>query len=606
MHDSSKMLFYGRIFGSEDKCPAEFSEVAEKILRKCGGVPLAIITISSLLANKSKDIADWYELCDSIGSGLGNDPGMNDMRKILSLSYYDLPSHLKTCLLYISIFPEDYEIRMDRLVLRWIGEGFVQCSKRGDGLFEIGESYFNELVNRSMIQELNIDAEGISCRVHDMVLDLICSLAREENFVTISHDIEQKPWLQSKVRRLSLHNTIGATTNMSQARSFTVFSPAISSMPCLSCFHVLRVLDLEGCDLKGGGHRIMRYVWNLPQLRYLGLRCTKGIHDLPVGNIRIGKLQFLQILDMAGTLVSELPVSTVQLPRLMCLRIDRWTRLPSGIGKLTLLEELSGVSTLRSSPDIVKELGGLTDLRVLRIKLWKPSRSLEEALVESLCNLRKIHTLDIYIDLIDYHVAHRLDVVRDSWVPPRCLRELRIQAFSCVFSPLRLLPAWVNALTVPHLAVLVVQVMELRQEDVDALGRLPALSFLRLEADTMRELLTVGSGSFPRLTECNFESNIGLVFRRGAMALLRRLQFCFHVRETIDIGNGRFEFGLENLGCVEEITISVGFEDATEEEAESAEEALRRAEDTHPNRAIFDVCIGGEELMRFEDDDDNQ
>ena len=36
-HESSKDLFYGRLFGSEDKCPKQFVEVSEIIIKKCGG-----------------------------------------------------------------------------------------------------------------------------------------------------------------------------------------------------------------------------------------------------------------------------------------------------------------------------------------------------------------------------------------------------------------------------------------------------------------------------------------------------------------------------------------------------------------------------------------
>ena len=116
-HHNSKMLFYGRIFRSESDCPKQFSDVSQKILKKCGGVPLAILTTSSLLANKSRNIKVWYDVCESVGKGLANNPSIDGMRKILLLSYYDLTPQLKTCLLYLSIFPEDYLINKYPLIV---------------------------------------------------------------------------------------------------------------------------------------------------------------------------------------------------------------------------------------------------------------------------------------------------------------------------------------------------------------------------------------------------------------------------------------------------------------------------------------------------------
>uniref|UniRef100_A0ACD5V803 Uncharacterized protein n=2 Tax=Avena sativa TaxID=4498 RepID=A0ACD5V803_AVESA len=232
----SKRLFYNRIFSRNNVCPTELQQVSMNILKKCAGIPLAIITLASHLASNQqiKPISQWYALLNSIGTGLTKgDTNLEEMRRILSFSYYDLPSHLKTCLLYLSVFPEDYEIYRDRLIRRWIAEGFIQ----GDNLFEIGVSYFNELVNRSMIQVSKFDyfGEPESCRVHDMMLDLICDLASEENFVTITDFIKVDTPFERKVRRLSvqkvdLANTRLATSSISQVRSFTIFSPAINLM----------------------------------------------------------------------------------------------------------------------------------------------------------------------------------------------------------------------------------------------------------------------------------------------------------------------------------------------------------------------------------------
>lgn len=197
---------------------------------------------------------------------------METMRQIISLSYFDVPNHLKTCLLYLSIFPEGCEIRRERLVSRWIAEGFVS-QKQGQNIYEVGDSYFNELINRSLIQPASISRNGQinACQVDDTIHDFIVSKSTEENFATLIGASKLVPMPRSKVRRLSLQN--GNQENIkflvkSHVRSLTVFVNS-KRMPSLLGFDILRVLDLEGCHSLRNRH--LENLERLHQLRYLNI-----------------------------------------------------------------------------------------------------------------------------------------------------------------------------------------------------------------------------------------------------------------------------------------------------------------------------------------------
>ncbi|XP_028123901.1 late blight resistance protein R1-A-like [Camellia sinensis] len=90
-------------------------------MKKCKGLPLVVVVITGLLANKK---TWWKQISQSVSSYIVSDP--NQYLDTLALSYNHLLHHLKPCFLYLVAFPKDQEISVQRLLWLWIAEGFIQ------------------------------------------------------------------------------------------------------------------------------------------------------------------------------------------------------------------------------------------------------------------------------------------------------------------------------------------------------------------------------------------------------------------------------------------------------------------------------------------------
>ncbi|TVU23470.1 hypothetical protein EJB05_25839, partial [Eragrostis curvula] len=559
-YKKSRKLFYTRIFGGEGKCPDnQLDKLSDKILKKCNGVPLAIITMASLLVGKSRE--QWTEVCNSVAFHDKVNNHVTDTEWILSLSYYDLPAHLKTCLLYLSAFPEYDIIDKDSLIWKWIAEDFVH-NKPGTGYFEVGEEYFNELINRRMIEPVEskyLCGFIVGCRVHDMVLDLLRIKLQQENFVTIFYNDEGTS-LQRRVRRLVYQNSVMEATfyhdrhiNQLHLRSLIACTCDHKGLSLLG-FELLRVLALEGCSREGFIH--LEHLESLIHLRYLGLRSTH-INELPK---RIGALKSLQTLDINDTSIKELPSSIGQATQLICLCAGM-AKVPNGvIEKLTFMEELEISVHEDTVGKFVRELGNLRELRVLKAELDVTEKNMQSDFVQSLLNLHKIQNLDL-----SGHIKDIDQALCDTLVLPQTLQYLILLAIR--------FPSLPSSLINP--------------------SRLPKLSHLDLSC---------GSVSFTVGNEQHDVLAVDTETRKDAPAVmpnLERLEFQVHVDNLMHANGSSDNLGLEYLPLFQKVRVEFRCEYAFSDDVEKDEAALRKeVEVLHPNRPMLVMEMYGKNEMK--------
>ncbi|KAJ9175781.1 hypothetical protein P3X46_014297 [Hevea brasiliensis] len=176
----------------------EHEKLGREMVKKCGELPLAIFVLGGLLATK-KTANEW--------EAWERDHQYRGVHGILALSYHDMPYYLKPFFLYLSQFPEDWEIHKRRLILMWIAEGFVSQALIREGeetVEDVGEQYLEELVNSCIVQVSQRDHTGIGIktfRIHDLMRDMCVLMAREENFLGISELYRQN----IVTRRISVH-----------------------------------------------------------------------------------------------------------------------------------------------------------------------------------------------------------------------------------------------------------------------------------------------------------------------------------------------------------------------------------------------------------------
>ncbi|KAF7092981.1 hypothetical protein CFC21_095421 [Triticum aestivum] len=524
--DKAWDLFCKKAFPKDTnhECPTELKPLSEEIASKCKGLPLAIVSIGSLLRVREKTMEEWRRINDQLSWEIINNSRLDHIRNVLYLSFVYLPTYLKSCFLYCSLFPEDYVLHRKQLARLWAAEGFVE--ERGEStLEEVAEGYLKELVDRNMLQlvERNTFGRMKTFRMHDILRDLALDLC-QKNCFGVTYDSKCEGSLEMVGRRLVVHKLKKKKKNqpisgIHQLRTVITLDNSMPSSTIPLLFtesRYITVLELRGLPIE----EIPEAIGDLFNLRHLGLRGSK-VKMLPKS---IEKLSNLLTLDLYESDIHELPSGIVKLKKLRHLFAERvidptcrefkWGSgmcIPNGLGNLTNLQTLQA---LEAQDESLRHLGELRQMRSLR--LWNVKGTYCGLIGESLVQMQYLAYLDVAAS--DKNEVLSLNVCLPS-LQKLSLRG-RLAEGALDESPL------FQAVGGQNLYELSLYWSQLREDPLPSLSRLSNLTCLRLMRAYNGEQLAFLTGWFPKLKVLWLRDlpNLNrLEIQEGAMASLERL-----------------------------------------------------------------------------------
>ncbi|GAB2230700.1 hypothetical protein Drorol1_Dr00014983 [Drosera rotundifolia] len=320
--DESWDLFREKLGDSAILSQAGVIDIARKVAKECGGLPLALehIAISMRAADT---VEDWRTVLADMSSMM-HDVVEDKVLPLLRYSYDRLrDQRLKDCFLYCSLFPEDHVLHRTELVDSWIREGLLDGIENRERQRDKGFKIFKELINRSLLK-----AEGNKyqrAKMHDLVREMAVKVGKEKGFLIRAgekmRDIPgEGEWNEDLCKVSLMYNDIGS----------------ISPDAAPSC----------------------------PNLSTLLLSCNASLTS--ISDLFFSLMDGLCVLDLSRTGIKKLPDSVSNLKNLTALLLrscDSLNYVPpvSMLGKLREMD----VSYCRKLRDLPHGMEGLLNLKVL-------------------------------------------------------------------------------------------------------------------------------------------------------------------------------------------------------------------------------------------------
>ncbi|PRQ38779.1 putative P-loop containing nucleoside triphosphate hydrolase, leucine-rich repeat domain, L [Rosa chinensis] len=418
--------------------PSELEEIGRDIAKKCAGLPLPAKVLGSLMRSKNSS-KEWLSILESKIWQVSSDKEDSRIMSVLRLSFDFLESPLKQCFSYCSMLKKGSSIKRDNLIQLWMAQGFLypshdHQSKQAIEMEDIGNKYFDTLLENSLFQDATKDEDGVisQCKMHDLLHDCAVEVSVCESW-TPDFGNEMDDGVIRHVARIPTQKLESMPkTSISRLRSLFSNGPVSNTI-----FQKLTSLRVLSFSWQAEALEELPYsLGKLKHLRYLDLSRTK-IEALPKS---IGKLYNLQTLRLP-IYFGKCPKMIQNLINLRHFYFGEGMKFEAGIlGRLTNLRTLRDFNVDEESGRAIKELGGLNQLRGhLNIRNLEHVRDGEEAKKAFL--VEKSHLSELTFDWSLRPTNNNETDVLDGLEPHGNLQSLKIHNFMGAR-----FPSWITSL----------------------------------------------------------------------------------------------------------------------------------------------------------------
>ncbi|KAF5796100.1 putative P-loop containing nucleoside triphosphate hydrolase, leucine-rich repeat domain superfamily [Helianthus annuus] len=365
----------------------KLKEVALKIVKECGGLPLFIQALGKAL--KDKEIKIWKATLRRLHAPMDGDVIYKKEGILqLKLSYDHLEDDVaKSLFLLCSMFPEDGNIGLKKLTHYGLALGIFNNPDSIHDTKDIVQLVVESLKSSFLLLpaddfsffEDNRREEEELFKMHDLVRDmaLFVTFKGDDKFLVKSgkglREWQPRSDVIKSYKKISLmENKIcklpDYELDLPYLDTFLIRNNELSIVPdeFFRGMKELKVLDMLGNNFSS----LPQSLTQLTMLRLLDLSDNMSLCEISL----LGGLSCLEILKLRRTGIRKIPEEIGRLTNLRLLDVyycyDLSYVTPGVISKLIMLEELY-ISLMRGDCSFLTELSELALLKILHLRVWE-------------------------------------------------------------------------------------------------------------------------------------------------------------------------------------------------------------------------------------------